>query len=111
MEQGLYKLHSVKHIKLFIPINLSRPTVYDSLGYVKAIENSLGQKILQIYDDESGNLKYSVVKRGGTSDAIDWNNDSVTEYWSGYQLQDTMVVNRSSTYQYHDKCQSGNLPE
>ena len=88
--------------KTVYPDQFVQTTVYDSLGYVKAIENSLGQKILQIYDDESGNLKYSVVKRGGTSDAIDWNNDSVTEYWSGYQLQDTMVVNRSSTYQYHD---------
>ncbi len=91
-----------RQYKTVYPDGYTETTVYDDKGRVSHTMNSLGARTLNVYDESTGELKYNVVKRLESTNDIDWENDTVTEYENGYAEYETLVVNYSKTYIHSD---------
>ncbi len=80
--------------KTVYPDNFTETTVYDNSGRVVGKENSGDFKAIQVYDENSGAVKYQAIKRSNSSNDIDWNNDLITETDSGYSEKNSNTVVR-----------------
>ncbi len=97
-----YTDHRGRQYKTVYPDGFTELTIYDKFSRVIRQENSKGAKTLYLYDEATGKLKYQVIKVLDSSNEIDWENDIILEYESGYTEKDGTVISYQKVYKHSD---------